>query len=133
LTLRGRVVEFFDRIVREKVSGELTTDVVKDAIVKAAESLKKDGSLDIEVLVSEKERERLEKALFQALAKDAKGHILIKGAPGIDHGFRIGEEGKDSYIDFTDEAVTEAFKQFLNPKLIEMLDAGLGMNNKGKK
>ncbi|MDB4349633.1 hypothetical protein OAA99_01620 [Omnitrophica bacterium] len=128
LTLRERVTEFFDRIVKEKVSGELTLDVLGEVIVKAVGNFRKDSDLNIEVLVNEKDRDKLEKILFSALNKEAKRRFTLKGVSNIEKGFRIGEEGKDSYIDFSDEAITEAFKRYLNPKLVEILDIGLGMD-----
>jgi V/A-type H+-transporting ATPase subunit E len=128
LTLRERVTEFFDRIVKKKVSEQLTSDVLKDVIVKAVENFKKEGSLDIEILVSEKEKEKLKKSLLGAFSKEAKEHLTLKGARAIEKGFRIGEKGKDSYVDFTDEAIAESFKKYLNPKLVEILDIGLGMD-----
>jgi V/A-type H+-transporting ATPase subunit E len=125
LTLRERVIEFFDRIVKDKVSGELGGDVLGEIIIKAVENLKRDSSFDIEVLVNEKDRKKLEKTLFSALSKEAKDHIKITGKKGLEKGFRIGEKGKDSYFDFTDEAITEAFKRYLNPKLVQLLDLDL--------
>ncbi|MEE8359961.1 MAG: hypothetical protein V3S04_03440 [Candidatus Omnitrophota bacterium] len=127
LSLRERVVEFFDRVVKSKVSEQFSTDVLKEVIIKAVSNFNKDSDLDIEVVVSEKDKEALKKSLLGAFSKEAKEHFTLKGSPGIDKGFRIGEKGKDSYIDFTDEAITEAFRKYLNPKLVEILDIDLGI------
>jgi V/A-type H+-transporting ATPase subunit E len=127
LTLRERVTEFFDRIVKEKVSSELTPAALKEVIIKAAEGFGKSGELDIEVLVSEEDKDKIKKALFGEFKKEAKKHFTIKGSKGIDKGFRIGKTGKDSYVDFTDEAIAEALKKYLNPKLVELLDIDLEM------
>lgn len=130
LTLRGSVTEFFERMVKDKISGELTPEVLKEVIVRAVANFRKSGVLDIEVLVSKKDRDRLQKSLFSALAKDVKTHLTLTGAPGIEKGFRIGEKGKDSYFDFTGEAITESFTRYLNPKLVETLNIDLGPGKK---
>jgi len=130
LTLRGKVVEFFDRIIKEKISQELTPQALKDIIKTAVENFRKDSDLDIEVLVSKKDKEKLQKVLFSTLSQEAKKHLTLKGTLGIEKGFRIGEKGKDSYFDFSDEAISEAFSKYLNPKLIEILDQGLGLDKK---
>ncbi len=122
LTLRENATQFFDRIVKEKISGELSADVLKEAILKAVENLKKDGISDIEIVLSENDKAKLEKTLLKAFAREAGKQIKITGKKGIEKGFRIGESGKDSYFDFTDEAIAEAFKKYLNPKLIKLLD-----------
>ncbi|UCD54678.1 MAG: hypothetical protein JSV93_03915 [Candidatus Omnitrophota bacterium] len=128
LNLRERVNEFFVRMVKDKISGELTPEVLKEVIIKAIANFRKDGTSDIEVLVSKKDRDELQKSLFKALAKDIK--LTLTGAPGIEKGFRIGEKGKDSYFDFTGEAIAESFTRYLNPKLAEMLNINLGLGKK---
>ena len=122
LTLRERVTDFFQRVVKGKVSAELTPGVLKEVIIRAVENFRKDGVLDIEVLVSEKDRNKLKIALFSALSQEAKKHLTLKSSKGIEKGFRIGEKGKDSYFDFTGEAITESFARYLNPKLREILN-----------
>ena len=62
------------------------------------------------------------------MSKEANAHLTFKGAKGIGGGFRIGERGKESYFDFSDEAIAEAFKRYLNPKLVEALDIDLGLD-----
>ncbi len=130
LSLRGRIAELFTRVVKDNISRELTPDVLKEVIVSAVRNFRKGGALDIEVLVSKKDRDRLQKSLFSALAKDVKAHLTLTGAPGIEKGFRIGEKGKDSYFDFTGEAITESFTRYLNPKLVETLNIDLGPGKK---
>ncbi len=130
LGLRGRIAELFTRVVKDNISGELTPDVLKEVIVSAVKNFRKGEALDIEVLVSKKDRDRLQKSLFSALAKEAKERLTLTGAPGIEKGFRIGEKGKDSYFDFTGEAITESFTRYLNPKLAETLNIGRGPGKK---
>jgi len=122
LTLREDAVVFFERIVKEKVSDELLPNILKEIIVKAAGNLTKSGISDIEVLVGEKDKARLEKTLFSSFRQEAGKRIKLTEKKGIRKGFRIGESGKDSYFDFTDEAIAEAFKKYLTPRLAEMLN-----------
>jgi len=127
LTLRERANDFFGRVVKEKVSEKLSLDILTKCILKAVENLKKDGIMDIEVLVEKDDRVKLEKALFNALDKEAKKKVITTGKKGMGKGFRIGEKGKESYLDFTDEALAEGFKRYLSPKLVEILDIDLGI------
>jgi len=127
LSLRGQASDFFDRIVKEKITKELSPDVLKEVIVRAANNLKKDGILDIEVLVSKEDRDKLQKSLFTSFGQEAKKHLKLTGTKSIKKGFRIGEQDKNYYFDFTNEAITEAFKRYLDPKLVDMLDIGLGL------
>jgi V/A-type H+-transporting ATPase subunit E len=122
LSLRGRITELFTKVVRRRISDELAPDALKVAIVSAVRNFRKEGALDIEVLVSKKDRDKLQKSLFNALAKNLKAHLTLTGSSGIDKGFRIGEKGKDSYFDFTGEAVTDSFTRYLNPRLRDVLN-----------
>lgn len=129
LTLRERVTEFYYRIVKEKVSESLTPEVLKEIIIKTIGNFRKDNILDIEVLLSKADKVKLEKSLLSALRREAKKHFSIMDSANVEKGFRIGEKGQDSYFDFTDEAITEAFKRYLNPKLLEILDIDLGLGH----
>jgi len=128
LTLRSRVVEFFHRVVKEKIAGQLKPDVLKDLIAKTIENFRKNENLDVDILLSKEDRDKLKKYLFDALSVEAKKHVTLTKSDGIEKGFRIGEKGKDSYFDFTDEAIAEAFSRYLNPALVEMLDIDLGLS-----
>lgn len=128
LLLRERVMDFFDRIIKKEISEQLSFEVLEKAIVKAVENYRRDGILDIEVLVSPEDRKKLEKTLFQELTKQAKQSVELKGAENIHKGFRIGQKNKDSYLDFSDEALAEAFKRYLHPQLAEKLDISLGIS-----
>lgn len=122
LLLKERVTELFGRIVGKEVSKELAPGALKDLIVKAVKNFRSDRDMDIEVLVSEKDKGKIEQALFAALGEEAKKKVSLRASSSMEGGFRIGEEGKGSYFDFSDEAITSAFRHYLNPKLSEMLD-----------
>jgi len=124
LTLRERVTDFFHRVIKIKVSEALEPEILKQLIVKTVEAFKKEGAIDLEIMLSPEDRLMLEKTLFAALGEEARKNITIISSNNLDKGFRIGEKGKNSYFDFTDEALAKSFKDFLTPKLIEVLDVG---------
>jgi V/A-type H+/Na+-transporting ATPase subunit E len=127
LALRGRVSEFFARVVKEKVTEELNPEALKDIIVKAVEHAMKEGVAEIEVVLSDKDKKVLEKTLFGALRKEARERVLLQEKQGIKGGFRIGAKGAGSYLDFTDQAIADGFKRYLSPKLADALDIDLGL------
>jgi V/A-type H+/Na+-transporting ATPase subunit E len=132
LALRVRASEFFARVVKDKVSEELTPDVLKDIIVKAVEHAMKEGVAEIEVVLSDKDKKVLEKTLFTALRKEARERVLLQQKDGVQGGFRIGAKGAGSYLDFTDGAIADGFKRYLNPKLADALDIDLGLKQNAK-
>ncbi|MDD4202055.1 MAG: hypothetical protein PHQ52_01140 [Candidatus Omnitrophica bacterium] len=127
LTLRSRVQEFFGRIVKEEVSKSLSTEVIQEAILKIAEKFSPDQ--EIEVILTEEEKKALKDSLIRELQKRK---AEIKTTDKIDRGFRIGQKGTNSFFDFSETAIAEAFVKFLNPKLVKQLDINLGIGQEEK-
>jgi V/A-type H+/Na+-transporting ATPase subunit E len=127
LALRVRVNEFFARVIKDRVSEELTPGALKDIIVKVVEYAMKEGVAEIDVILSGKDKKILEKTLFTALRKEAREQVLLQQKQGVQGGFRIGAKGAGSYLDFTDQAIADGFRRYLSPKLADALDIDLGL------
>lgn len=124
LSLKEEIIALFDKAMKKEVKEKLSGDTLKDMIVHLAENFKKTDKDNIEILLSEEDKKALEGAVLAAFKKEMAKGVTIKTSPHIEKGFRIGIEGKNSYYDFTDDAIVEAFKSFLNPKVSEMLNTG---------
>ncbi|MGB2600994.1 MAG: V-type ATP synthase subunit E [Candidatus Omnitrophota bacterium] len=124
LGLRQSIVGLYDTVIKRDVSEQLSPDVLKGMISQLTESITKNKKFDVEVLLSEKDKKQLEEMLLSGLKKELKKSVDIKASPNVEHGFRIGEKDGSSYYDFTDEAIAEAFKAYLNPKIAQILMSG---------
>jgi V/A-type H+/Na+-transporting ATPase subunit E len=127
LTLRARVSEFFARVVKDKVAEQLQPEALKDIIQKVVEYSIKQGIADIEVILSDKDKQVLEKTLFGALRKEARERVQLQQNKSVQGGFRVSAKGIGSYLDFTDQAIAEGFRRYLNPRLADALDIDLGL------
>jgi len=123
LMLKQRIVELLDVVLKRQIKEQLQPDVLKEIIVKLVESFKKDKQLDLEIILGKGDKDKLEKLIFDGLTKEMSKGVTLKVSPNVESGFRIGRKGENSYYDFTDEALTEALKVYLNPKLREILEA----------
>jgi V/A-type H+-transporting ATPase subunit E len=126
LSLREQLTGLFDRLLKQKISGELSPEFLKDMIAKIIDNWSKDKKAEIEVLVSEKDKKKLEELLMAELKEEAKKTIDIKISKTIEKGFHIGIKGQDVYYDFTDESILEALREFLNPSLAAILNTNNG-------
>jgi V/A-type H+-transporting ATPase subunit E len=124
LGLRENIVALFDKVVKRDVAKELSTDVLKEMIIRLVEKFKDSGETEVEILLSEKDKAALEETLFEDLKKEMKKGVELKASSSLENGFRIGEKEGNAYYDFTDEAIEEAFKTYLNKKLTEILTPG---------
>ncbi len=124
LGLRESIIALFDKVVKEDVGKELSPEVMKEMIIRLVEKFNESGANEVEVLLSEKDKEVLEEGLLDSLKKTMRKGVELKASSGVEHGFRVGEKGDNLYYDFTDEAIEEAFKSYLNKKLTEILTPG---------
>ncbi|MFH1310519.1 MAG: hypothetical protein ABIH85_07580 [Candidatus Omnitrophota bacterium] len=121
LSLRENIVGLFDKVIKEEISGQFSPDLLKNSIGAIVENFCKEKSTELEVVLNEKDKESIQKYFLSKLKTKMAQNIEIKVSPNVKSGFLIGKKGKNSYYDFTDDALADAFKNFLNPKLIDIL------------
>ena len=119
LVLKEKITAILEQALLTDVDKALDKDFLKELIVKVAEVWAKDE--DVEVLVNGVDVDALTAQLKNALSKNIKGTVEVKLDKKIAHGFRIGKKGENLFYDFTDESILEALRDFLNPKLAEIL------------
>lgn len=123
LSLKQKIVELCDTITKRQITQQMSSSVLKDIILKLIENFKKEGILNIEILLKKEDKEKLEEAVLNSLGAEMKKGITFKISPSISAGLRIGEKDKNYCYDFTDEGLMEALKAYLNPKVLKILDA----------
>lgn len=124
LGLKESIVELFDRAIKIKAGEALSPETMKDMMVRLAEKFSASGSAEIEVILSEQDKKEMELTFLSSLRDKVAGGVTLKASPAMEHGFRIGEKGGNAYYDFSDEAIEEAFKSYLNKKLSSILMPG---------
>jgi len=120
LALREEITGLFDKVLKRKISEQLNPEFIKELIIKIVDNFPTKKDKPFEVLISDKETEKLKNFLIASL-KESKRDIEIKTSKAIEQGFRIGIKGDNVYYDFTDEAIAQALEEFLNPTISEML------------
>ncbi|MFH1664690.1 MAG: V-type ATP synthase subunit E, partial [Candidatus Omnitrophota bacterium] len=97
-----------------------TPELLKEVILRLVEAFKKNDTAEVEVMVSEKDKQALESFFSAKLKEEILKGVTIKISANMENGLRIGEKGQNAYYDFTDEAIAEAFTAFLTPKMAGM-------------
>ena len=124
LQLKGNIQGLFDQALKHEVSQTMDAGFIKQLILKIVDNWKP-GS-DIEITVNQKDKKELEKVLISSLKSELSKSVVIKAGSEISDGFRIGIKGGDVYYDFSDETVADLLKQYLNPKIKELLERDNG-------
>jgi len=120
LLTKEKLLKLFEAAFRKELGDTMSPDYVKNLSLKHVENWGKENRL--EVLVSDKDMEKLQKLLFTKARQDLKEMVTIKVDKGISKGFRIGLKDNNLYYDFTDESIAEFLGEFLNPRIREILD-----------
>ena len=122
LMLKQNIITLFDNILVENVNKQMDMSILQKSIIKLIENFRKDDVLDIEILLGGNDKKELEKKLLEKLSSEMRKGIIIKVSKDIKTGFRIGEKDKNYYYDFTDKAISDALKQYLNSKLLKIIN-----------
>jgi V/A-type H+-transporting ATPase subunit E len=123
LSLREELCDRMAAVARECLAGELSGDRLAGAVEVAAKAYMSGGGKadSVEVLVPEEQREVVAKHVLAALADDFRKEPSVSPAPDVSAGFRLVFDGSDAQYDFSDEALLDVFRSFLNPKLAELV------------
>lgn len=120
LVTKEKLLKLFDAAFKKELGQNMSTEFVKDLILKIIESWGRDKNL--EVLVSDKDLKQLKELVFLKGRKELQETVTIKVDKGISKGFRVGLKDNDVYYDFTDESIADFLGEFLNPGIREILD-----------
>ncbi len=121
LSLERRIVQLFEGVLKaatqEAIEGEGLVQILTALVTAWVEK----NTPEIEILLSPKDYQKLEKGLQARLAKELKKGVVIKPSPSVESGFRIGEKDGSAYYDFTAEGLADILSATLSPRLAELL------------
>lgn len=120
LVTKEKLTHLLNRVFKRKVEETLQPEFMRELILKIVKNWGKDAKA--EVLVSEKDKQQLQKLLVEQSGQDLKEPIDIKVDRGISGGFRIGLKDEHVHYDLTDESITAFLSEFLNPTIRQMLE-----------
>lgn len=110
-----------NKIVEKSTSKKFDADFTKSTIVNMLKNWSKEQVSDLSILLPEKEEKELTE-FFNKSAKDLLNKGLeIKFKAAVKSGFQIAPKDGSYKISFTEEDFNNFFKQYLRPKLVEIL------------
>jgi V/A-type H+/Na+-transporting ATPase subunit E len=126
LSVRTELTRLFEAVQRDQIGAALSPEKAAPIIAGLIEQWNTAGTDDIEVMVSEKDRDALEQSLQAALSRKLSEGVEIRPVRGITAGFRIGSKDGSSYYDVTDATLAELLSAYLNPRLGEIMRNAVG-------
>lgn len=119
--LRSKITELLDQIVRAEISDTFSTSTILSILEKVAQNWDYDKHQNLEILLNPKDLEIIEKSFIKKLQNIFRKGFVLRPSDNVDKGFFIGEKGKNTFYDFTDQGLAEVLSQYLNPFLSEIL------------
>ncbi len=124
LLLKEKINGLLDNVFKKQVAEAMKPDLLNNLIIHLVNSWIDSG--ETEIVISENDKQDLEKLLFSGLQKEVQKSITIKVSSDINHGFRIGKKGGQVYYDFSADVIAEALKSMISPRLKSILELNHG-------
>ncbi|MCX7788785.1 MAG: V-type ATP synthase subunit E [Spirochaetes bacterium] len=121
LGLERRIVQLFEGVLRTATQEAIKEEGLVQILTALVTAWVEKNTPEVEVLLSPKDYQKLEKGLQARLAKELKKGVVIKPSPSVESGFRVGEKDGSAYYDFTAEGLAEILAASLSPRLAELL------------
>jgi V/A-type H+-transporting ATPase subunit E len=125
LSIRTSLTEIFDSLIKREYQTVLSGKTLEAVLIKLIEGWQRDenGDLNIELLLSESDRNALLEGFLSKLNEEIKRGIELKAHPNIEGGFRVSVKGSHVYHDFTDEGIADVLAEYLNPRFYSIIDS----------
>ncbi len=123
ITVGQGVEHILDDLIRESLEEAMSIDVVKQMLVKMADSYMARGGKDrrMDLLLSEADQKELVKFYSDRYKQKMGAGVEIKVDPSIDRGFKVSFVDDHAHHDFTKTAIAEALANFLRPHLADII------------
>ena len=119
IALKADLLSRLNTVAHSCVAEAMTPEVMKQIILKMAESYGRDADLagSLEILLPKKEQDQTEAYLKAQLLAELKAVPAIRLTHEFNSGLQISFRDNDVYFDFSDDALAEVICRFVGPKL----------------
>ena len=127
LTLKQHINGILSNIIKQEIRQSLDKDQMSSLVMEVARqyfSQHKDART-VQVGLNEESRKILEKGIVTRLQQEVKAGVTIRSVDDLTGGFTISfDEGKSSF-DFSEDALVEYLKKYVNEYVAELLNSKL--------
>ena len=127
LSLRQSIESVLGRIIHEEVSGALKADQLAEVLVHVIDKAldQKTDIAAVEIVMTKKDKDHLEKSLLSKLQKKIKEPITFKSSDDLSGGFTISFDSGKSSFDFSDVSLAQYLGNFLNAHVARIVKESL--------
>ncbi len=122
LNVKSSLMEIFEAVLNREIKEALSIKVLSEALLALIKAWGKKRVEDVQLLLSEKQRDEVADYLLGELSEELKRGTEIKPSPNVEAGFRITEKDGAAFYDFTESGLAEFLMEYLNPKVAGILE-----------
>ena len=122
LNSKEKIKSLFEAFLKKEIQQTLDQNFMRELIVKIAESWIKDKGAELEVSLSQQDKQKLEKLVIGGMQKELAKGLTFKVNSNVNKGLYISTKGEDFHYDFTDESISEILRQHLRPFIAKIID-----------
>jgi len=123
LGVRAQLIAILERLIEHACREVLAGDAIQELMLTAAAAwLSGAAGKDVEIQLSQKDRDRLAETFLGRLRDELQAGVELKAFPGIESGFRVGSRDGAMFYDFTAPAIAEALAALLRPRFAEVFE-----------
>ncbi|PZX13575.1 V/A-type H+-transporting ATPase subunit E [Breznakibacter xylanolyticus] len=94
---------------------------LQDLIIKVVADWQKSGNTNLDIMLSDKDKELLETSLKNSLGQHLHKGVQLTFSKQINAGFKVSPQGENYQIGFTDNDFINYLKTYLRPKTAKLL------------
>lgn len=121
LSLKEKIQVLLENILKREISSLLETEFLSELILKIVETWA--SGEKIECVVNPQQIDKLKSLVFSRLREELKEGVVIKTSPRVTRGLRVKLEKEEVYYDLTEEGIFQMLKEFLSPRLVEIIES----------
>ncbi len=117
LSLRRSLEDEVRKILREEISSSIDSRTYQDIILSASNAILGDA----EIVISEKEKDKISADTVSKLAEKMKKGLSLKTSSALSGGLIIREKDGSGYFDLSDEEIAKLLYPYLSESLRKLL------------
>ena len=124
LALKDELQSRLKAVVKECVGEAMTPEVMGRLVQEMEKSFlegKSGADVGVEVLLSKKDLEKMDKLFKGSLGKNLKSNPDFSLGHDLTAGLKIGFKGNDLFFDFSDNALAEMICAYIGPRLATII------------
>ncbi len=124
LTLKDDLKTRLEKVVKSAAEDTLSPEFMGKMILEMVKNYKGESDAKMELLVGKDDLDKMTGSCLAAISADLKQNPEIAVGDDIGAGLKVGFEGQDLFLDFTDDALTDLICSFIGPRLATLLNSG---------